>query len=141
MRILACKLLLLLSAGAFSLYGHTEYVVIVNPDVNTELSQQDVERLFLAKTKTFPDGSGAVPVNQQEESAIRVTFDSRINGKSEAQMKSYWAKLIFTGKAIPVKQLGSDQEILEFVANHPGAIGYIDAANVDDSVKVLFSFQ
>lgn len=141
MRILSCKLLLLLSASAFSLYGHAEYVVIVNPGVNAELSRQDVERLFLAKTKTFPDGSVAVPVNQQEASPVRVTFDSHVNGKSEAQMKSYWAKLIFTGKAIPVKQLGSDREVLEFVANHPGAIGYIDAANVDDSVKVLFSFQ
>lgn len=140
MRILACKLLLLLSAGTFSLFSHAEYVVIINPGVNADLSQQDVERLFLAKTKTFPDGSIAVPVNQQEGSDIRVAFDNRINGKSESQMKSYWAKLIFTGKAIPVRQLGSDQEVLEFVASHPGAIGYIDAGNADGSIKILFSF-
>ena len=91
MRMLVCKLLLLLSASAFSLYGHAEYVVIINPGIAADLSQQDVERLFLAKTKTFPDGSIAVPVNQQEGSNIRVTFDSRINGKNESQMKSYWA--------------------------------------------------
>lgn len=140
MRILACKLLLLLSTGTFSFYGHAEYVVIVNQGVSTDLSQQDVERLFLAKTKTFPDGNTAVPVNQQEGSEIRITFDSRINGKNESQMKSYWAKLIFTGKAIPVRQLGSDQEVLEFVASQPGAIGYINAGNADDSVTVLFNF-
>ena len=55
-------------------------------------------------------------------------------------MKSYWAKLIFTGKVVPVKQLSSDREVMEYVANHSGSIGYVDANNADSSVRVLFGF-
>lgn len=139
MRRLTIRLLLLIT-GLFSFLAYAEYAVIVHPDVKVDLSQQDVERIFLAKTKTFPDGEVATPVNRKEGEKIRITFDHRVIGKNESQMKSYWAKLIFTGKAVPLKQLGSDQEIMEFVANLPGAIGYVDADNVDDSVRVLFSF-
>lgn len=141
MRKFTTQLLLLLTTSLFSLLTQAQNVIIVHPGVQIDLSQQDVERLFLAKTKTFPDGGVAVPVNRQEGEKIKVAFDHRILGKNESQMKSYWAKLIFTGKAVPFKQLNSDQEVMEFVANHPGAIGYVDAANADDSVKVLFSFQ
>lgn len=140
MRRLTIPLLLLLNTVLFSFLAHAEYAVIVHPDVKMNLSQQDVERIFLAKTKTFPEGKIATPVNRQEGEKIRVTFDHRVIGKNQSQMKSYWAKLIFTGKAVPLKQLSSDQEVMEFVANHPGAIGYVDVDSADDSVRVLFSF-
>lgn len=140
MQRLLFQLLLVLSTGLFSLCVHAEYVVIVHPEVSASLSQDDVERIFLAKTKTFPDGKQAVPVNQQEGTDIRATFDQKINGKTESQMKSYWARLIFTGKAVPIRQLEDDEQVRNFVATTPGAIGYIDSGNVDDSVKAVFSF-
>lgn len=140
MQLLACKFLLLLSVSVFSVSGHADYVVIAHPSMNAVLSPQDVERLFLAKTKALPDGQAAAPVNHKEGSEIRVNFDRRVNGKNESQMKSYWAKLIFTGKAVPIRQLDSDEDVIAFVSGHPGAIGYINASNVNNSVKVLFSF-
>ncbi len=140
MKKFSLKLLLVLGANLLALPGFAEYVVVAHPDVDTTLSRQDVERIFLAKAKTLPDGAAAAPVNQQEGSAIRVAFDSQVVGKSESQMKSYWAKLIFTGKAVPLKVVSGDKEVLAFVASQPGAIGYVDAASTDDSVRVLFSF-
>lgn len=140
MRRLTLRLLLLLTAGLSSLPALAEYVIIVHPDTNVNLTQQDVERIFLAKTKTFPQGGIATPVNCLEGEKIRVTFDQRVIGKNESQMKSYWAKLIFTGKALPIKQLSCDREIVEFVAKHPGAIGYVDINSADNSVRKLFSF-
>lgn len=140
MRRHTTQLLLLLITGLFSLLAQAENVIIVHPGIKIDLSQQDVERIFLGKTKTFPGGATAVPVNRQEGEKIRVAFDHRILGKNESQMKSYWAKLIFTGKAVPLKQLSSDKEVMEFVARHPGAIGYVNTDSTDDSVIVLFSF-
>lgn len=140
MRQLTTQLLLLLTTSLFSLLAQAENAIIVHPDIQVDLSQQDVERIFLAKSKTFPDGSAAIPVNQLEGEKIRVAFDQGILGKNESQMKSYWAKLIFTGKAVPLKQLTSDQEVMAYVASNPGAIGYVNIDSVDDSVRVLFSF-
>ena len=71
---------------------------------------------------------------------VRKKFDSTVVGKTESQMKAYWARLIFTGKAVPLKELANDQEIITLVEKNPSTIGYIDNANVTNKVKVLFTF-
>ena len=54
-------------------------------------------------------------------------------------MKSYWSKQIFTGKGTPPKEVGNDASVLDLVANNKNAIGYVDAAQVSDGVKVVFT--
>jgi hypothetical protein len=44
---------------------------------------------------------------------------------------------VFSGKALPPKQMGSDDEMKKFVASNKGAIGYIKASSLDDSVKAV----
>ncbi|WP_075184821.1 hypothetical protein [Teredinibacter haidensis] len=123
-----------------SSFGFAESVVIVHPENDASISAGDVEKLYLAKVKAFPGGSLALALNQTEGSDIRKAFDSGVIGKSESQMKSYWAKLVFTGKAVPLKELASDQEVVELVSKNPSTIGYIDARSVTDAVKVVHRF-
>lgn len=94
----------------------------------------------MGKTKSFPDGSQAVPVDQNEGSATRATFNEKVLNKSDSQLKSYWSRLIFTGKGTPPKESGTDAEVKALVANNPNIIGYIDSAAVDASVKVVHKF-
>ena len=35
--------------------------------------------------------------------------------------------------------LSSDSDVISWVASTPGAVGYVDSAAVDDSVKVLMT--
>jgi ABC-type phosphate transport system substrate-binding protein len=119
-----------------------ETVVIVNPKnpVNI-LSSEDAIKLFLAKTSDFPGGIAAMPVNLPDGNPVRNTFYTQYSRKDAAQLKSYWARLVFTGKAFPPKELASEADIKKFVANTIGAIGYIDKQLVDDSVKVVMASQ
>lgn len=71
---------------------------------------------------------------------MRTAFDDGIIGKSASQLKSYWSKLVFTGKGTPPQEVSSEDEIKKLVASNPNMIGYIDAANVDSSVKVALTF-
>ena len=48
-----------------------------------------------------------------------------------------WARITFTGKGTPPKELKSDAEVKAFVAANPRAIGYVDASAVDSSVKAV----
>lgn len=48
-----------------------------------------------------------------------------------------WAKIVFAGKGTPPKTLKSDTEVISWVASTPGAVGYVNSAAADDSVKVL----
>ena len=61
----------------------------------------------------------------------------KVTGKDAAQMKAYWSQLMFTGKAQKPKKVAGDDAVKKAVAATPGAIGYIDAAAVDASVKVV----
>ena len=117
-----------------------EYVVVVNPSNTANLTKEDVAKLFLAKTKAFPDGSQSKPVNHEENNEARSNFDQSVLEKSPSQMKAYWSRLLFTGKAVPIEEMSSDADIINFISKNPDAIGYIDAANVTPDVKVLFSY-
>ena len=103
----------------------------------TSLATHQVADIFLGKTSRFPDGSIAVPVDLPEESPARERFYAQLTGKSPAQMKAHWSKIIFTGRGQPPKEASSPAEARKAIAANPGAIGYLDASQVDASVKVL----
>ena len=104
------------------------------------LEKKDIVRLFLAKVKTFPDGEKATPIDQMEGTRARHEFLENLLGKSEDQLRSYWARLIFTGRVLPPRTANSDGEVKKLVAQNPELIGYIQASEVDDTVKVVATF-
>ena len=103
----------------------------------TALSRNQVADIFLGKTARFPNGSPAVPIDQAEASAAREAFYTQFTGKSAVQMKAHWSKIIFTGRGKPPKAVANGVEARTLIAANPQAIGYIERASVDGSVKVL----
>ncbi len=120
-----------------SLSAHADIVVIVNPkNPAASLSADQVSALYLGNASTFPDGGAAALVDQPESTGIRGDFYQKATGRSASQVKATWARITFTGKGTPPKELKSDADVKAFVANDPKAIGYIDSSAVDGSVKV-----
>ncbi|NRA25025.1 MAG: phosphate ABC transporter substrate-binding protein, partial [Oleispira sp.] len=78
--------------GMLSVFANAEISVIVNPsNPNAGIDQATVSKIFLGKSKSFPDGTQAVPIDQDDGSATRKTFNSSLLGKSASQLKSYWS--------------------------------------------------
>jgi len=126
---------------AFALLGaaRAELVVVVNPQSQiAQLSQQEVEDLFLAKKQKLPSGEKAMPIDQAREE-IKEAFYSKVANKNLAQLKAYWSKLIFTGKATPLTELPTDAEVIAAVAATPGAIGYVSKEAVTEQVKPVMN--
>lgn len=117
-----------------------EVAVIVHPSNAASLDQAEITRLFTGRGATFNNGTKATPLNLAESAATRGDFDTKVLGKSSSQMKAYWSKLVFTGKGTPPKELASDADVKAAVAADATAIGYIDAASVDATVKVVGKF-
>ena len=113
--------------------------VIVHPSNSFSLTADDVTRLFTGRSKTFPDGRTAVPVNLTEDVALRAAFDEKVLGRSSSQIKAHWSKLLFTGKGTPPKEVDSDQEVIDLVKSNPNIIGYISSENANGDVKVVLS--
>jgi len=115
-------------AGAFA-----QVAVVVSPKSPlATMTADQVSGIFLGKVNTLPSG---LP----DSLPAREIFYTKVTGKSTAQVKAAWSRLVFSGKATPPKELGSSAEVKKFVAANPDAIGYIEKSAVDSTVKVVFS--
>ena len=120
------------SLGAAAL-AHAEVAVIVNPGASAAPSQADVANIFLGKNKSLKG------VDQAAWNPTKEKFYAGVASKTESQLKSYWSGLVFTGKGQPLPSVAGDADVIAKVAAEADAIGYVDAAAVNDSVKVLFT--
>ncbi len=100
-------------------------------------SKSDIVKIFLGKKKALP-GSTALPIDQDSGNSARMDFYKNTVKKTEAQLKSYWSRLIFTGKGQAPQVVGNDGDIKSMVATNPNLLGYIEEASVDSSVKVIY---
>ena len=128
---LVCGLLLALPINA-------DVYVIVNDSNTSNISENDIRRIFLGKIKTFPDGKSATPITPADNADISNEFSEKVLNKTSSQLKSYWSKLIFTGKGTPPAVLSSEQEIIESVAAHADQIGYVSTK--PSGVKIVAEF-
>lgn len=122
--------------------ARAEVVVIVSAkNPTTALSADQASDIFLSNNANFPGGGQAVPVDQAEGSPLRDEFYSKTSGKSPAQVKAFWSKVIFTGKGRPPKEAGDSAAVKKLVADNPNIVGYIDKSAVDASVKVVLTVR
>ena len=103
----------------------------------TTLNRNQVADIFLGKMSRFPNGEEVHPIDHAEGSAVRDEFYASFAGKSAAQLKAHWAKIIFTGRGQPPETVSNSIEVKKLLARHPHAIGYIEKHAVDGSVRVL----
>ena len=103
----------------------------------TALTRSQVADIFLGRSTRYPNGDPAVPIDQLESSVARDEFYARFTGKPPAQVKAYWSKVIFTGRGQPPPEAPSETELKKRLAGDPLAIGYVDQAAVDASLRVV----
>jgi ABC-type phosphate transport system substrate-binding protein len=111
--------------------------IIVNPSVGSAaVSTDDLKGVFLATKSSLSDGSHVEPV-LLKAGAVHESFLKDYVGKTDAAFETYYRSLVFTGKASMPKALGSDAEVVAYVAKTKGAIGYVSAAAATPGVKTL----
>lgn len=126
--------LLCVASALLVAQAQAETVVVVGAkSPASAMSKEQVADIFMGRATNF------TPLDQPESSPLRDDFYSKVTGKSAAQAKSYWAKLSFTGKGTPPKEVGGSAEVKKEVAENPSLMGYIEKSAVDGSVKVLFT--
>jgi ABC-type phosphate transport system substrate-binding protein len=131
-RLLASILLFL----AFLPWANADMAVIANAKNSLDfLTPQQVQDIFLGRSRVFPNGKFALPIDQS--SSMRAEFYQRLTGRPLEQINAYWARIIFTGQASPPLQLPDDLAVLQTVRENEGAIGYIDRVHADRSVHIL----
>lgn len=137
-RIASAALVLTFSLVVTTATATADVVAVVSStSAITTLSKAQVTDIFLGKVSRFPNGALAVPIDQAEGSLAREEFYVKYASKSSAQIMSYWAKIIFTGRGQPPKVVANSMEVKKLLAENLMAISYVERKAVDSSVKVL----
>ena len=124
----------LASAAALQTANADVVVIVSAKSTASTMTTEQIAQIYLGKSSQMkPVDSGDTPVRNQ--------FYAKVAGKDEAQIKAIWSKLVFTGKATPPKELRTSAEVVKAVAADPGALGYVDHAAVDSSVKIVYEIK
>ena len=114
-----------------------EVVVVVGKDSPiSSLSESQLRQLYL-------EGSGRIggisvkALDLPEDNRARKDFYQEAVGKTPAQMKSYWARMIFTGRGAPPRIVSGNRAMQVMLDNNPEMVGYLPANQVGDKLKVL----
>lgn len=135
-RLAATAIGLLISLAAATASAEVVVVVSSESPVRT-LSRTVLTDIYLGRLNRFPNGEPAVPIDQTERSPAHDEFYREYLGRSSAQMRAYWSKLIFTGRGQPPRAASGDAAAADIVASSPNAIGYVDSSAVDERLRVV----
>lgn len=143
MKLLKSKLSLVIAGLLLSVSSvGADVLVIVNSSNSLQtLTLDDINRIFLKKTKRFENGVNAEPIALAEGTKQRDTFNQKILQRDEQQLKYYWSRKMFSGGDRPPPAVASENDVITVVAEKPGGIGYVTTPPKDNRVKVVFQIK
>jgi ABC-type phosphate transport system substrate-binding protein len=114
-----------------------EILVIAHSSVPVErLEREAVAEIYLG-TRTKWDDGAKIRVVMLKEGTTHETFVRDIVKTTPAKLRDVWKKVVFTGTGTPPKIVKTEADLVTFVAETRGAIGYIGAATPHEEVNVI----
>jgi ABC-type phosphate transport system substrate-binding protein len=127
------------SAPAVAGGSEQNLAIIVNQSNPVEnFSLPELRKIFLGERSHWPNGRRITVVMMDPSQPERKVILREIYGMNEKDLNNHFIQGVFTGVVfVSPKILTTPSEVLRFVFNVPGAIGYLRTADVDGSVKIL----
>ena len=112
-----------------------QFVVVVNKDnpVNS-LKQSAIKKIFLGRQAFWDDGH-KIDVFLLTEKPLQKDFITKMVNKSLRQFKMYWRRELYSGTGVPPHHFDNSQSLKAEVVANSRAIGYINAKELDNSIK------
>jgi ABC-type phosphate transport system substrate-binding protein len=125
-------LLVLVSTTAFAAPA-----VIGNKNIAAEKLDGATLKAVLLGKKVSWDTGGRVVLAVLKTGAIADEFLQKAAEMNASAFSNHWRRLAMTGGGTAPKFFEKEEELRKFVAETPGAIGFVDSANADASVATL----
>ena len=114
-----------------------DLIVIGNRSVPvSELSKKEVKRIYLGKAKIWDNGIKVYFARLGDDSTTK-RFLKHYVKKSPAMFRKYWKRQAFSGGANPPREFKREKDLVQYVSETKGAVGYISAKFYSDSVKII----
>lgn len=114
--------------------------VIVHRSRTETISREEVARIYLGRHRFWNDGSAIVALNLPAGVPARERFSSLVLHEDSAHLAAYWNEQYFHG-ILPPPVLSSTDAVKRYVASNPRAIGYIEASQLDDTVRSIAKLE
>lgn len=137
MKYLKLLFLIFLCSGLFQNVDAQIAVIVKKGNFLDDITIAELKEIFLGEKKTWGNGTRIILVDQKSNRDLSNNFYKVTTGKSLSRVKEIWIKKMITGEMSPPKAFNSDADIIYFVSQNYGAIGFIEAKNKVDIVKVL----
>jgi len=113
-------------------------IVVNRANPVDNLSFSELRKVFLGRRSHWPNGRRIAVAMLDYGQPERETVLERIYQMDEIGYRNYFLRGMFRGEVfVSPKTFVSSTVARKFVFNAPGAIGYLRASDVDESVKVL----
>lgn len=96
----------------------------------------ELSLIYWRKKLYWKDGKRIQPVNLASENPLRRQFSRTVLGSLPETQTEYWNIQYYHGIS-PPHVVNSQEAMLRFVAETPGAIGYVGACVADSRVKAI----
>ncbi len=128
------------TASSASMFAQSVAVIAHKSSSAQTLEADKILDIYTLNTRNWADGSKITVFEVKGDSPIKSRFYASLN-TAFTEMQKLWLKKQFSGKGLPPIAVNSEQELLEKVANTPGAIAYVNAESVNKNVKVLATIK
>lgn len=116
-----------------------DLAVVISADSSvTLLDRSDAINIFMGRFRRLPNGSVALPVDQQP---LKARFYRALVNKNMAEINSYWARLVFSGQTSPPQQAADASEVADIITHNVNALSYVESDNVPPDMRVLMVLE
>lgn len=132
-KVLSLLLMLFLPINAIA-----DLVLIahLHAPVNT-ISRDEAINIYMGRLRRFPAGESVQPVDGPD----KAQFYRLLVNKELADIHTYWARLVFSGRTSPPRSFDQSSAVVDYVATNPDAIGYVQRAELNPKVKVILDME
>ena len=115
-------------------------VPVVNADTaQFSISKNGLSAIFKMRLLKWQDGTGK-PITVYvlpDDTPLHKRFSKEILNVFPHQMRRAWNKLVFSGSGQAPIEVKNVAKMIEKVASTPGAIGYLNAGDIPDDIRIL----
>lgn len=118
-----------------------DLVIIGNEIGSNMLSKKQTLLYAKGETSFWTNGKKVVIALPSQKSELASTVATNIYKTTVNGMQKYWLSLVFQGRVDPPFFFASDEEIIRFVQNNKGAIGFIHAKNKSKAADLVIEVK
>ena len=107
----------------------------------SELSRDEAEQLYMGRRAAL-SARGALLLLDLPTGPVRDQFYRLLTGKNPSQIRAYWSRMVFTGRALPPTESADASDAHRILLENPNAIAYLPATYAEDpSLRVLLRLE